>query len=78
MFAFRSLINCSVNLARCTNIVEKRLLYNSLPLFSKNFSPESSPIKVVAKKKRKISSSSEENEPSKVVKKEQSPVTKKL
>ena len=77
MFALRRIINYSVNISRKTIVVsqfQKRLVYNSLPLFSKQYSPDSSPIKIVSKKKRKISSSSEENE---VTKKEASPVHKK-
>lgn len=84
MFALKNLVNCSVNSARKAIIVDqlkRRLLYNSFPLFSKNFSPESSPVKVVVKKKRKIVSSSSEDdvkEPSKIIKKEPSPVSKKM
>lgn len=78
MFALKRIINYSVIISRNSIVVnqfQKRLLYNSLPLFSKQFSPDSSPIKIVSKKKRKISSSSEEDE---VIKKEPaSPAHKK-
>lgn len=70
MFALKRIINYSVNINR----FQKRLLYNSLPLFSKPYSPDTSPIKIVSKKKRKISSSSEDE----VIKKEPtSPAHKK-
>lgn len=78
MFVIRKIINYSVNISRNSIVFsqfQKRLLYNSLPLFSKQYSPDSSPIKIVSKKKRKISSSSEEDDP--VNKKEPSPVHKK-
>lgn len=39
---------------------QSRLVSNLTPLLSKNYSPESSPVKTVVKKKRRISSSSEE------------------
>lgn len=39
------------------------LLYTSASLASKNYSPESSPVKTIVKKKRRISSSSEEEAP---------------
>lgn len=78
MFALKRIINYSVIISRNSIVVnqfQKRLLYNSLPLFSKQSSPDSSPIKIVSKKKRKISSSSEEDQ---VIKKEPaSPAHKK-
>lgn len=78
MFVVKTIMKFSVNTTQFALVVNesrRRLLYNSLPLFSKIYSPDSSPIKVVSKKKRKISSSSEEDEPS--IKKEVSPVAKK-
>jgi hypothetical protein len=41
---------------------QNRLLTNCSSILFKNYSPESSPVKIVPKKKRRISSSSEEEE----------------
>lgn len=60
------------------SFVHKRTLFNQFFLSAKCSSPDTSPVKVVVKKKRKISSSSEELEEAPAAKKiEKSPAIKK-
>lgn len=49
-----------LNASRYLISAQSRSVNNSSLLLSKNYSPETSPVKIVAKKKRRISSSSEE------------------
>lgn len=59
-------------------LFHRKLLFTNFPLSIKCYSPDSSPIKNVSKKKRKISSSSEESPEEPAAKKvEKSPVKKK-